>query len=462
MILTFDLGTSVTKATVWGPGGPIAEGRAGLSTSYPQPGWAEQDPEAWWTSLCEAAALARAADRAAWDDVDAVVFAAARETFALFDERGQAVSPGVLWSDRRGQVNQDEQRSAEGQAGGGSTLTKLRWMVAHQPAQVAASRWALAPRDLLVWRLTGEVFTDRTLASRTGCYRPDGTLVDAATSRLLPPVRESTDVVGQLKGEAADALGLPAAAVVVIGAGDRACEVVGAGATQGEPMVSWGTTANVSLPRPDAPGQLDPRIAVSAGALGGVILECGLSTAGAAIEWLSRLTGSTAADLYAAAAGAPAGANGVRATAWFNGARAPWWVPDASATMTGLSSATGPGDVARAIVESVAFDVDRCLDLVGPAGTPPAVLHAAGGGGAGRPWPDVLAAVTESTVEVRRSDLAASAGALLIASAGLGRPIDLDDVNPVTCRIASDPQLVAAYRALRPAADRLAAASLTL
>ncbi|HWW54061.1 MAG TPA: FGGY family carbohydrate kinase, partial [Acidimicrobiales bacterium] len=78
MILTFDLGTSVTKATVWSSDGPVAEGRAALSTVHPEPGQAEQDPGRWWEALVEAAAAARRADPAAWAQVEAVAFAAAR------------------------------------------------------------------------------------------------------------------------------------------------------------------------------------------------------------------------------------------------------------------------------------------------------------------------------------------------------------------------------------------------
>ena len=467
MILTFDLGTSVTKATVWGPAGPMAEGRAGLSTDYPQPGWAEQDPQTWWTSVLVAAAMARANDPAAWSQIDAVGFAAARDTFALFDQGGRPVSAGILWSDRRAQLVLDEGHVGTGQAGSGTTLGKLAWIASHRPQELAAARWALAPRDLVVWRLTGELATDRTLASRSGCYRSDGTPADGAPADLLPPVHPSTHIVGGLVGAAAEQLGLPSGAVVVLGAGDRACEVLGTGATATEPMVSWGTTANVSVPVADEraePHGLDPRVGVSAGAIAGALLECGLSAAGAAIEWLSRLTGSSAAELYAAAAGSPAGAKGALATSWFNGARAPWWAPRASAALAGLSAATDAGDLARAIVESVAFDVHRCFDLLGltQRPQPPAVVHAAGGGGAGRPWPEVLAAVTGSPVEIRRSDLAASAGALVIVGAAVGRTISLDEANPIAAFVQPDPDLAAAYRALRPAADRLSAAVLGL
>jgi xylulokinase len=452
VILSFDLGTSVTKATVWGPDGPVAEGRAALATDHPRPGWSEQQPESWWTSVCDAAAQAQAVRPEAWRNVEAIVFAAARETFALVDEQGQPVSAGILWSDRRAQIE------GMGGAGSGTTAGNVAWIAAHRPDMLHAARWALAPRDLIVWRLTGDVVTDTTLASRTGWYRRDGSLIDGAPEQLLAPVRPSTHVAGRLRTAAGEQLALPDGALVVLGAGDRACEVLGTGATPAEPMVSWGTTANVSIPCSEVAAGLDPRIAVSAAAVGGSLLECGLSSAGAAIEWLAGLTGATAAELYAAAACAPAGANGALATTWFAGARAPWWTPGASASLAGLTPTTGMGDLARAIVESVAFEVRRCLDVLGLR---PEVVHAAGAGAAGRPWPEVLSAITGSSLETRRADLAASAGAYLIAAAALGKQAGLDEINPVRARTAPDPDLMLAYRDVRPAAERFAATALS-
>jgi xylulokinase len=275
VILTFDLGTTVTKATVWGPEGPVAEGRAEVATDHPQPGWDEQDPASWWESTVTAARRAREADPGAWPQVEAIVFAAARETVALFDATGRALSTGIVWSDRRAPRLPHERGAASGR-----TLANLAWLASERFESLASARWALGPRDAVVWRLTGEVMTDGTLAARTGCYSPDGAPLDAAPVDLLAPVRPSTHAVGPLTSEAAAALALPAGVTVVLGAGDRACEVLGAGATPDEPMVSWGTTANVSLPVDAVPEALDGRVAVSPGALGGHLVECGLSAAG--------------------------------------------------------------------------------------------------------------------------------------------------------------------------------------
>ena len=97
------------------------------------------------------------------------------------------------------------------------------------------------------------------MASRSGLHDLDGQVVDDLAGpavSMLPPVVEADTVVGALAPGAARELGVPAGTPVVIGAGDRASEVIGAGAQWLVPMVSWGTTASVVVPvglRPDAP-----------------------------------------------------------------------------------------------------------------------------------------------------------------------------------------------------------------
>jgi xylulokinase len=461
VLLTLDLGTSATKAAVWGRSGPVAVGRAEVPTFHPEPGWAEQDPDDWWQSVVEACAAARAQAPEAWAEVEAVGFSAARETFVPVTGDGRALGPGLLWSDRRAEA----EAATLAEAGGGveavraatgvvvdagTMAAKVAWLAGHDPDRMAAGRWLLAPRDLVVLRLTGQVATDPTLASRTGFYRLDGHPLAAVSSNGLPPVVPSTHAFPLAAGDLGLAPGLP----VVLGAGDRACEVLGTGATAERPMVSWGTTANLSVPLDAVPDPLPAGLAVSRGARAGFLLEAGLSASGAALAWLARLTGRTHLELADAAARAPAGARGVVALPWLNGARAPWWRPGARAAFLNLTPAHGPGDLARAVFEAVAFDVARSLEAVA---TPVASLVAAGGGVAGGLWVDLLAAVTGLPVVLRRSGEAGSAGACLIAATAIGADgWHVDAVNPVVGTTVPERGLAAYYRQLRPLSDRVA------
>ncbi len=289
-----------------------------------------------------------------------------------------------------------------------------------------------------------------------------GSWWEAAGDRL-PPVVPADQVVGGLQGGAAAALGLPLGTPVVIGAADRPSEVVGTGSTASSPMVSWGTTANVSVPVVDRPVPPPAGVVVSRAADGGWLLEGGLSAAGSLVAWLARCTGTQPADLAQLAEHCPPGARGVLATPWLDGARAPWWRSDASAAIVGLGSEHGAEELARAAFESVGWEVARCLDAMaaGRRVQPAFVDIVLGGRGAAIPvWLDVLTGITGLPVVRRRSGQAASAGAALVAAGAVGIDYDLARVDPVIEQVEPDLATVGIYDGLRGQADRVAMAAL--
>ena len=124
----------------------------------------------------------------------------------------------------------------------------------------------------------------------------------------LPSVVASDTVVGHLKPVPGAELGLRPGIPVVIGAGDRQCEVLGSGASEDHPMVSWGTTGNVSVPVHERPVPSPAGAVVTRAAGGGWLLEGGLSAAGSFLAWLGRLLGSTPDELARLAGESPPGA----------------------------------------------------------------------------------------------------------------------------------------------------------
>jgi xylulokinase len=525
VILTVDLGTSVTKVVVWDENGPVFRGRSAVESSYPGGNRAEQDPDAWWTSLAAACAAARAPGTVGttaisgggsdvFSGIRAIGFSAARQTFVPVTEDGTTLGAALLWSDRRavteaadlarrfGDRGASGARRSTGMAlDSGSVAAKLAWLTCHEPERLRAARWLLAPRDLIVWRLTGftrtmtpdgHVATDHTLASATGLYelaRPEssatsqssdgpggtgaalGPLSDTlvgglpeAVVELLPEPVAPGSVVGTLAEGPAAELGLPPGIPIVIGAGDRPCEVLGTGASATWPMVSWGTTANVSLPVDRWDDKTPEVLVVTRGARRGWLLEGGLAAAGSLVDWLSRLTGMDADVLGHHAASSPPGANGVIVLPWFGGARAPWWRDGARGAVVGLALDHHLGDLARAVVESVAWDVTRCLESAAPAmGSEPLEGTVLGGSGATAAlWTEVLTGVTGLPARRRRSGDAAGAGAALLSAHALGWDYDLDRIDPVVTQITPDPSVVADYRARRAEVDAAAQAVIGL
>ena len=477
MILTIDFGTTVTKVGLWGDGGLAALARSELTTTHPEVGWAEQDPLRWWTTLVIACAEARAQAPRAFAEVDVVACSGARQTFVPVTAKGDPVGRGILWSDHRAAA---EARVLAERMGGddinrartgipldaGAVAAKLAWLAEHEPGRLDAADLVLSPRDLVVYRMTDQAVTDATFASRSGLYDFDGNAVrELAGPALgkLPSVVASDTVVGQLKSVPGAELGLRPGIPVVIGAGDRQCEVMGSGASEDHPMVSWGTTGNVSVPVHERPVPSPAGAVVTRAADGGWLLEGGLSAAGSFLAWLGRLLGSTPDELARLAGESPPGARGVVAVPWLDGARAPWWRDDARAGFVGLGAAHGANDLARAVMEAVAWDVLRVMEVVtvGRLGGSTAAGVTLGGAGSGLPvWVEVLTSVLGVPATRHRSGEAASAGAALLAGRALGMGLSLDVLDPVEALIEPDPGAVEVYRNLRPRADHVAEAVL--
>jgi xylulokinase len=477
VILTIDLGTSVTKAALWNDSGLVAAGHATLTTAHHGGGKVEQDASTWWRSVEEACHAARTRTGVGFGDaVDAMVFAAARQTFVPVTTAGRPVGPALLWSDRRAQTEAaglaeacggaDNIRSRTGAVlDGAAVAAKVAWLAGHEPDRLIAADWLLSPRDLMVWELTGVVATDVSLASATGLYDAEGREVPevvGAAAGKLPEVVAPDTVVGKVRPAPARGLGVKAGIPVVIGAGDRACEVLGTGASAERPMVAWGTTANLSVPVPSCPHPIPDALTVTRGAPDGWLIEGGLSAAGSLLAWLGGLTGTSLEELARRARTCPPGARGVLALPWPGGARAPWWCDHARAGFVGLGFEHGPADLARSVLEAVAFEVARCLDAIRGTGADPRALAIGGSAATGPAWTEVLTGVTGLPALRRRSGEAAMAGAALLASAALGAGFDLERLDPVATETTPSAEVVERYAELRRDADRLAAAVLSV
>jgi xylulokinase len=456
LILTIDLGSSATKAALWTPEGPVAIGRAPIATRTPRPGWAEQDPSAWWTSAVSACKRLPAADRRR---AVVVGFSTQREAIVPVDASGGPIGPAIARADRRA-VEEADALGDEFEVLTGvvrdpsCTAARVAWLRAHEPDRLEGARWVLAPRDLAVLRLTGRPVTDPSVSSRSGLIAIDGVRLEGG--ELLPDIEPSTSVVGAALEEPASALGIEPGTPVVVGAGDRACEILGVDASPSRPMVSWGTTAGVSIPvahvPPPAKGVLLTR-----GAMAGHVMEAGLSSAGSALAWVAELTQSNSVSLAAEAEAIRAGADGLVALPWLSGARAPWWESRVGLSFTGLGPHHGTAHLARAIVEGVAFDAARCLER----SAPDAVELALAGGGAAMPlWRRVLAGVTSRPVVSYRHGEAASVGAALLAGRATGIDVDAAVLDPVERRETAPDDEVLAYAELRMRHEMVARATI--
>jgi glycerol kinase len=351
-----------------------------LRQIYPQPGWVEHDPVEIWRTQCDTAreALGRAGISAA--DVAGIGVTNQRETTVVWDRRtGRPIHHAIVWQDRR-----TEPICADLRARGLADLvsartgllidayfsaTKIRWILDNvEGARAAAERGELAFGTVdswLLWNLTGGALhaTDVSNAARTMLYdirlgEWDAELLAALgiPPTLLPRVLPSSCLFGET---------LPTlfGAPIRIGgvAGDQQSALFGQGCfTAGFAKNTYGTGCFMLMHtgehfEPSRNG-LIATAAAQPGSAREYALEGSVFIGGAVVQWLRDGLHAirSSSDVEMLAASVP-DAGGVVFVPAFTGLGAPYWQPEAQGTITGLSRGSTVAHIARAALESIAF-----------------------------------------------------------------------------------------------------------
>jgi xylulokinase len=470
-ILAIDLGTSACKATVYAETGRVLRRASrALTTRRPAPGLAEQDATAWWDAAMQAGR--EAADSVA---IDAIALTSCREAVALTDADGVPLAPVMMWMDRRGAREArdlaatfpDVHRLTGHRPDANFTACKMAWLSRHHPDLLSAARWVLQPRDFLYFHLTGTPVTDPSLASRTLWWRRDGGWWPEALEfsgvkvAQLPGVLPSHAAPGRLSSAAARTLGVRGGIPVVVGAGDRTCEVIATRALRGRVMVSLGTAVNVStMVREPVP---DNRLVFSAAAVEGMeVAEQGIPSGSALLDWLHGLLGGDRSDLQARAAQVAPGAAGLVLLPFLGGSRATRWNPNASGVLAGFSLSTRREDLLRSGMEGVACEVRAALGVLRQAGVATDALVLVGGPAQHSVWPRVIEDACNMPGVAVADTEAASMGAFLLAGRAVGAWDDplvaAETRNPDIARSDPDPTAAAYYARHAEAYEALYAA----
>ncbi|PYP98103.1 MAG: xylulokinase [Gemmatimonadetes bacterium] len=453
LFLGLDVGTSSVKSILISvDGGVAAVATAPLSLDTPRPGWAEQDPEAWWDA-------SRTVIRAVVDQrpnarVAAVGVSGQMHSSVFLDKRGAVIRPALLWCDGRTTA---ECREIETRAGGetqlrnwvcnpaleGFTLPKVLWLRNHEPAAFARLATVLLAKDFVRLRLTGSIATEPSDASGTLMFDPAHMrwsreildAVDLAPS-LLPAVAGSAEVLGQVTKEAAAVTGLAAGTPVVGGGADNACGAAGVGAiSPGDAVSSWGTSGTVLAPT--AQPRVDPKLRAHTFChvtpdvwyVIGVVLSAGGAFAWYGDQCARELPdggGGRDAQLVAEAANVPPGADGVTFLPYLQGERTPHRDASLRGAFTGLSLAHSRAHLTRAVLEGVCFALRDSLTILQELGLAPGQLVLTGGGAKSAFIRQLQADVFGLPVTTVNREEGGSYGAALLAAVGAGAFPDLE------------------------------------
>jgi sugar (pentulose or hexulose) kinase len=268
-LLAIDNGTQSVRALLFDLHGNLVDKAQVSINSYqsPQPGWLENDPQAFWQTLCQACHQLWAITRIPQSAIAGVVITTQRGTTVSLDKHGKALRPAMIWLDQR-RAEQIPKLSwwwdtAFRTIGMRETVhyfqheAEANWIAQHEPELWAKTDKFLLLSGYLNYRMTGH-FVD-SVASQVGYIPFDykrGCWADRLdwkwqalpiTPNMLPKLVPAGSVIGQVSAQAALGCGLPAGLPVIAGAADKACEVMGAGCLTPEmACLSYGTAATIN------------------------------------------------------------------------------------------------------------------------------------------------------------------------------------------------------------------------
>ncbi|MFC6638178.1 xylulokinase [Sulfitobacter sediminilitoris] len=459
MYIGLDLGTSSLKAILIDDAQDVlAEHSVPLSVQRPFDGWSEQDPKTW----CDAATLALKAlsQNVDCSSVSGIGLSGHMHGATLLGSDDTPLRPCMLWNDTRSHVEAAEMdadpifRAVTGNiVFPGFTAPKVEWVRRNESDTFKNTRKILLPKDFLRLFLTGEHASEMSDAAGTAWFDTgardwsDDLLAACSLSRdHMPRLVEGSAPSGTLRPSFASEVGLPRC-VVAGGAGDNAAAAIGAGVVEaGSAFLSLGTSgvlfaANSSY-RPD------PASAVHTfcHAVPATWHQMGVILAATdALEWLSRLTGQSAAELTRNLGHLTAPGKTLFLP-YLGGERTPHNDAAIRGQFLHLDHATNAKEAARAVLQGVSFAFADCKEALAQTGTSLTRALALGGGAKSEHWLHMLATTLDMTLDVPKAgDFGAALGAArlgMMASTGAGAEIATQP--PLSSSIDPDPSLAAA------------------
>ena len=454
-ILALDQGTTSSRAIVFAADGSIQSvAQKEFQQIFPRAGWVEHDPDEIWASQMGVAIEALGRAKLSARDIAALGITNQRETTIVWDRQtGEPIHNAIVWQDRR-TADFCERLKADGvgpmvQHKTGLLIdayfsaSKIRWILDNVPGardKASAGQLAFGTVDTwLIWKLTGgaEHVTDVSNASRTMLFNIHTLAWDqellalfGVPSSMLPTVRASSG----LYGLTSTSLGLGQVPIAGV-AGDQQSALFGQMCSRpGMSKNTYGTGCfllqNIGTTPTASQNNLVTTVAWQIGGRTEYALEGSVFIGGAVVQWLRDGLGliRTAADVEPLALSVPDN-GGVYFVPAFAGLGAPHWDPFARGTLVGLTRGSTSGHIARAALESIAFQVADLLDAMGAdCGIAATELRVDGGAATNNTLmqiqadllgvPVVRPAVTETT----------ALGAAYLAGLGVGFWTSADDL----------------------------------
>lgn len=427
LLIGIDIGTTSVKAGLFDVQGRLVSAFSqSYATQRRDAAVAEQDADDWFNlTLLALQQLTHGLPQGA---VAGVGITAQVNTHVFVGENREPLMPAIIWQDGRCAAEAakldarvlDEDRlrwwGAPLPVDASHVLARMAWIKAHRPEVWQATRWVMAPKDYVIYRLTGQVISDPMsnfgVADQNLHYIPDLLRHVEGAAALMPPLAGFMASAGRIKA-GMEGAGIP----VFNGTMDAWAGMIGAGAVRNGDAVYLSGTSEVggivSARKVPTPGVIAfPRCE-------GITIHAGpTQSGGASVLWLAQLLGKSPIELSELAAQSEAAPIFLP---HLQGERAPLWDIAARGSFSGLDASMGAAELSRAVFEGVACSVRLLLEsLEQSADMRVEVLKHAGGGAKSDVWCQIRADVLGRRIDRVETTDSGLLGAALLAAIGCG------------------------------------------
>ncbi|MDR3232184.1 MAG: FGGY-family carbohydrate kinase [Planctomycetaceae bacterium] len=469
MIISYDLGTGGNKASLFDTDGiEIVSVFEFYETFYPGSGRHEQRPADWWNAVVRSThRLLSEAKKQGINSEQITCLAISGHSLGCvpLDTDGNVLRQTTpIWSDRRAEAeaaaffehfDPDEwyMRTGNGFPAAHYTLFKILWYKNNEPEIFAKTAKIAGTKDYINYCLTGVLATDYSYASGLGAYRLTDWAYDEELIRLsglspalFPKIVPATEILGSLKIQAAEELGLSPQTLIAAGGVDNSCMALGAGSFQsGRLYASLGSSSwiAVSDSKPLLDVRLKPYVFTH------VVPEqfasaLAIFSSGTTFRWvrdqlcrdLLAQADREQSDVYelmiAEAEQSPPGANGVLFNPTLGGGSALDPGPNIRGAFLGLDLSHTRSDLIRAAMEGIALNLRIVLDAFRKLSRVQSRMNVVGGGAKSRFWRQIYADVLQ--MEIEKTNIgqeAAALGAAALAAVGTGLWNDFSPIDAV-------------------------------
>lgn len=440
LLLGIDIGTSACKVAIFEKSGKVlAQSNQPYQLYYPNPGWVEQDPEEWWSAICDGIKDVLKQSGIAAEEIAGIGIDGQSWSAIPVDKDGNCLHNTPIWMDTRARdickrvVDEVGFDTIFEVAGNGFepsyTTPKMIWFKENMPEIYEKTYKFMQSNSYIAMKLTGAMTMDMSQGygvhffdMKTCTYNEDLAEKLGLSVDKVPEIVPCHQVIGEVTEEAAKLTGLAAGTKVVAGGLDAACGTLGAGVyLPGQTQEQGGQAGGMSICVDKALAH--PKLILSPHVVpDSWLLQGGTVGGGGVLRWFKQELGGEASfdDLTKMAEEVAPGSDGVVFLPYMAGERSPIWNPDAKGVYYGLGFDKTKGHMIRAALEGVAFSLEHNMRTAAETGVEVDELIAMGGASNSILWTQIKADVTGKTIKVPTSDTATTLGAAILAGVGVG------------------------------------------